>query len=57
MPLYRTPTADPTKILTRSELALADLQQRAQRSANARLNLVLFVWPPAAACAPERSPS
>jgi integrase len=44
MPLYRTPTADPTKILKRSELALvlADLQQRATRSANGRRNLVLF---------------
>lgn len=44
MPLYRTPTADPTKILTRSEMALVlgDLHQRATGSANARLNLVLF---------------
>ena len=36
--------ADPTKILTRSELAtvLADLQRRRPRSKNTRLNLIIF---------------
>jgi integrase len=36
--------ADPTKILTRSELAtaLADLKRKAPRSKNTRLNLVIF---------------
>jgi len=44
MPTYRPRTADPTKILTRRELAavLADLKRKAQRSKNTRLNLVLF---------------
>lgn len=37
-------SADPTKILTRSELAavLADLRRKAPRSKNTRLNLVVF---------------
>jgi integrase/recombinase XerD len=41
---YRARTADPTKILTRRELAavLADLKRKADRSKNTRLNLVLF---------------
>jgi integrase len=36
--------ADPTKILTRTELAavLADLKRKAVRSKNSRLNLVIF---------------
>src|SRR6478752_2370678 len=36
--------ADPTKILTRGELAavLADLRRKAPRSKNTRLNLVIF---------------
>lgn len=44
MPMYRTPVADPTKILTRSELVavLADLKRLAPRSRSARINLVLF---------------
>ena len=41
---YRPPLTDPTKILTRSELAtvLADLKRKAPRSKNTRLNLVIF---------------
>ena len=41
---YSTRAADPTKILTRRELAavLADLRRKAPRSRNTRLNLVLF---------------
>jgi integrase len=41
---YRTPVADPTKILTRRELAavLADLTRKAKRSPSTRLNLVIF---------------
>jgi len=40
----RPRSADPTKILTRRELAavLADLKRKAPRSRNTRLNLVLF---------------
>jgi len=40
----RSRSADPTKILTRRELAtvLADLKRKAPRSHNTRLNLVLF---------------
>ena len=36
--------ADPTKILTRREIALvlAELQRKAPRSKNTRLNLVIF---------------
>ena len=41
---YRSRSIDATKILTRCELAavLADLKRKARRSANTRLNLVLF---------------
>ena len=41
---FRPLTADPTKILTRRELAavLADLKRKAARSPGTRLNLVLF---------------
>jgi integrase len=44
MKYYRPPLADPTKILTRTELAsvLADLNRKAPRSKNTRLNLVIF---------------
>src|SRR6478672_13499619 len=44
MKAYRTPLADPTKILTRRELAavLADLARKAKRSPSTRLNLVIF---------------
>ena len=43
MQTYRTPGADPTKILTRRELAkvLSDLKRKAVRSRNTRMNLVL----------------
>jgi integrase len=41
---YRPALADPTKILTRTELAsvLADLNRKAPRSKNTRLNLVIL---------------
>jgi len=44
MATHSTKLADPTKILTRGELAavLADLRRKAPRSKNTRLNLVLF---------------
>jgi integrase len=44
MQTYRAPAADPTKILTRGELAavLADLKAKSVRSKNARLNLIIF---------------
>ena len=44
MPTYRARAADPTKILTRRELAivLAELKRKAPRSKNTRLNLILF---------------
>jgi integrase len=44
MQTYRAPAADPTKILTRRELAvvLVDLKAKAVRSKNARLNLIVF---------------
>nr|BDD46350.1 hypothetical protein 5 [Pseudomonadaceae bacterium] len=44
MQTYRSHAADPTKILTRRELAavLADLKRKALRSKNTRMNLVLF---------------
>jgi len=44
MKTYRPRSADPTKILTRREIAavLADLKRRGKRSLNARLNLVVF---------------
>jgi integrase len=44
MKYYRPPLADPTKILTRTELAavLANLKRKAPRSKNTRLNLVIF---------------
>jgi integrase len=44
MSIHRPPTADPTKILTRRELALvlADLARKAPRSPNTRMNVVLF---------------
>jgi integrase len=44
MQISRAPAADPTKILTRWELAavLVDLKAKAVRSKNARLNLIVF---------------
>ena len=44
MQTYRNRSADPTKILTRRELAvvLADLRRKAPRSKNTRLNLAIF---------------
>lgn len=44
MKTFRASHADPTKILTRRELAavLVDLSRKATRSPNTRLNLVLF---------------
>ncbi len=44
MSIYRSRTADPTKILTRREVGavLADLARKAPRSPNTRMNLVLF---------------
>ena len=44
MQTYRFRSADPTKILTRRELAavLADLRRKAPRSKNTRLNLAVF---------------
>jgi len=44
MPTYAPRAADPTKILTRRELAavLADLKRKAPRSKNTRMNLVLL---------------
>jgi integrase len=44
MQTYRPRTLDPTKILTRRELVavLADLNRKAPRSRNTRLNLVVF---------------
>src|SRR6476469_5405076 len=44
MKAYRTRLADPTKILTRRELAavLADLARKAKRSPSTRLNLIIF---------------
>ena len=44
MTIYRSRTADPTKILTRREVAavLAELTRKATRSPNTRMNLVLF---------------
>lgn len=44
MQTYRWTGADPTKILTRREMAavLAELKRKAQRSPSTRLNLVLF---------------
>ena len=44
MKTYRPRTLDPTKILTRRELAavLADLNRKAPRSRSTRLNLVVF---------------
>jgi integrase len=44
MPAQRIRSVDSTKILTRGELAtvLADLKRKTPRSANTRLNLVIF---------------
>jgi integrase len=44
MKISRVPAADPTKILTRRELAavLVDLKAKSARSKNARLNLIIF---------------
>jgi hypothetical protein len=44
MQTSRPRSADPTKILTRRELAavLADLRRKAPRSSNTRLNLVIL---------------
>ena len=44
MQIYRYRSADPTKILTRRELAavLVDLRRKAPRSKNTRLNLAVF---------------
>jgi integrase len=44
MKTSRVPAADPTKILTRRELAavLVDLKAKSARSKNARLNLIVF---------------
>jgi integrase len=44
MKTHSSRLADPTKILTRGELAavLADLRRKAPRSKNTRLNLVIF---------------
>ena len=44
MKTFRPRTADPTKILTRTELAtvLADLARKAARSRSTRMNLVIF---------------
>src|SRR6476659_2401264 len=44
MKAHRTRLADPTKILTRRELAavLADLGRKAKRSPSTRLNLIIF---------------
>ncbi len=44
MKTHSSRLADPTKLLTRSELAavLADLRRKAPRSKNTRLNLVIF---------------
>jgi integrase len=44
MKISRPPIVDPTKILTRSEMAavLAELRRKAARSPNTRLNLVIF---------------
>ena len=55
MSIYRSRTADPTKILTRRELAavLADLVE-SPRSPNTRMNLVLFRL--AACCGLRASP-
>jgi hypothetical protein len=41
---HRSPTVDPTKILTRQELrlVLADLKGQAQRSKEGHVNLILF---------------
>jgi integrase len=41
---HRSPTADPTKILTRQELrlVLADLKRQSQRSKQGHVNLILF---------------
>jgi integrase/recombinase XerD len=41
---YRAPLADPTKILSRREIAtvLQDLKRKANRSASTRLNLIVF---------------
>src|SRR5262245_14620999 len=41
---YRSPTVDPTKILTRQELrlVLSDLKRQAQRSKQGHVNLILF---------------
>lgn len=44
MILHRSPTVDPTKILTRQELrlVLADLKRQSQRSKQGHVNLILF---------------
>lgn len=44
MKTYRSPALDPTKVLTRRELAtvLAELNRKAPRSPNTRLNLIAF---------------
>jgi integrase len=44
LPTYSARQADPTKILTRRELAavLGDLRHKSARSKNARLNLIVF---------------
>ena len=44
MQIYRARSADPTKILTRRELAavLADLKRKAPRARGTRLNLAVF---------------
>jgi hypothetical protein len=50
MQTYRPRSADPTKILTRRELAtvLADPKRKAPRAHGTRLNLAVFRPPPAA---------